>query len=94
MWTLLSSSTQSQQPIKTDGNSCPDKSIRELLKLTNPKLFARPFQEGFISSPVELVLIDYRWNDGSVERLWLVDPNATDLTEVEFRPCTGPIIQK
>lgn len=56
---------------------------------TGPKLLAAPFQEGFEhkSSGVELVLIDYRWNDGSVVRRWLVDPRKVKPSAVVMKPC-------
>ena len=58
---------------------------------TGPKLLAAPFQEGFEhkSSGLELVLIDYRWNDGSTVRRWLVDPKTVDMSGIIFKPCSA-----
>jgi hypothetical protein len=32
-------------------------------------------------------LIDYRWDDGFVERRWLANPKKVDLSLVVFKPC-------
>jgi hypothetical protein len=57
--------------------------------LTISRLFARPFREGFVPTANELalVLIDYRWDDGFVERRWLANPKKVDLSLVVFKPC-------
>ncbi|AXI52950.1 hypothetical protein LCGC14_0559230 [marine sediment metagenome] len=54
------------------------------------QLLAAPFQEGFEhrQGNLFLVLIDYRWNDGSTVRRWLVDPKKVDLSAVILKPCT------
>jgi transcriptional regulator with XRE-family HTH domain len=54
-----------------------------------PKLLAAPFQEGFElrSSGVTLVLIDYRWNDGSIVRRWLINPKKVKQSAVVLKPC-------
>jgi transcriptional regulator with XRE-family HTH domain len=56
------------------------------------KLLATPFQEGFErqNSNLALVLIDYRWNDGSSVRRWLVDPKKIKMTAIIFKPCQTP----
>ncbi|MGH1416913.1 MAG: helix-turn-helix domain-containing protein [Pelagimonas sp.] len=53
-------------------------------------LLAAPFQEGFEhrQGNLSLVLIDYRWNDGSTVRRWLIDPKKVDLSAVILKPCT------
>lgn len=47
-----------------------------------------PFQEGYvIGTDGEVhVFTDYRWNDGSVTRRWLVGPELVDLKIVVLRP--------
>lgn len=47
-----------------------------------------PFQEGFIIDGTQEthVFTDYRWNDGSVSRRQLVDPNSYDGARVIVRP--------
>jgi hypothetical protein len=47
-----------------------------------------PFQEGLIIDGTQEthVFTDYRWNDGSVSRRQLVDPNSYDATRVILRP--------
>ena len=54
-----------------------------------PKLLAAPFQEGFErkSNSVTLVLIDYRWNDGSIVRRWLVNPKEVKHSAVVLKAC-------
>lgn len=56
-----------------------------------PKLLAAPFQEGFErkskSKSVTLVLIDYRWNDGSIVRRWLVNPKEVKQSAVVLKAC-------
>lgn len=56
------------------------------------KLLATPFQEGFErqNSNLALVLIDYRWNDGSSVRRWLVDPKKIKMTAIIFKPSQTP----
>lgn len=61
----------------------------------NPKesdgsqLLAKPFQEGFENQrgDLHLVVIDYRWNDGSTVRRWLVDPKTVDMSGIVFKLC-------
>jgi len=55
------------------------------------KLLAAPFQEGFDNQrgDLTLVLIDYRWNDGSNVRRWLVDPKKVDMSGIVFKPCSA-----
>nr|WP_321508782.1 hypothetical protein [uncultured Celeribacter sp.] len=47
-----------------------------------------PFQEGYIVSEQikRSVFTDYRWNDGSVSRLWHVDPDQYDPLAICIRP--------
>ncbi len=47
-----------------------------------------PFQEGFIIDGTQEthVCTDYRWDDGSVSRRQLVDPDSYDRTLVTVRP--------
>jgi hypothetical protein len=47
-----------------------------------------PFQEGFIIDGTQEthVFTDYRWDDGSVSRRQLVDPDSYDRTLVTVRP--------
>ena len=56
------------------------------------KLLATPFQEGFErqSNGLVLILIDYRWNDGSTVRRWLVDPKKVRISAIVFEPCQIP----
>ena len=56
---------------------------------TGAKLLAAPFQEGFENrrGDLSLVLIDYRWNDGSTVRRWLVDPKKVKQSTVVLKPC-------
>jgi transcriptional regulator with XRE-family HTH domain len=56
------------------------------------KLLAMPFQEGFEGrlGKLSIVLIDYRWNDGSTVRRWLVDPKKIKMTAIIFKPCQTP----
>ncbi|WP_299305515.1 helix-turn-helix transcriptional regulator [uncultured Litoreibacter sp.] len=55
------------------------------------QLLAAPFQEGFYNQrgDLSLVLIDYRWNDGSTVRRWLVDPKKIDISGIVFKPCAA-----
>lgn len=49
-----------------------------------------PFQEGYVMvgfSEVH-VFTDYRWNDGTVVRRWMIDPSQVDLATVIIRPFT------
>ena len=52
-------------------------------------LLAVPFQEGFEKrqDDLTLVLIDYRWNDGSTVRRWLVDPKKVKQSAIVVKPC-------
>ena len=54
------------------------------------QLLAAPFQEGFDNQRgnLSLVLIDYRWNDGSTVRRWLVDPKKVRQSAIILKPCT------
>lgn len=47
-----------------------------------------PFQEGFIIDGTHEthVFTDYRWDDGSVSRRPLVDPDSYDHTHITVRP--------
>jgi len=47
-----------------------------------------PIQEGYVLDGAQEthVFTDYRWNDGTVVRRWLIDPNQVDLTTVTLRP--------
>jgi hypothetical protein len=56
--------------------------------LNNQKSTAEPFQEGFASEAGDQthVFTDYRWNDGTVMRHWLVDPSHVDPQKVVLRP--------
>jgi hypothetical protein len=47
-----------------------------------------PFQEGFLNDSMQEIHLftDYRWNDGSVSRRWLVDPERFDACLAELRP--------
>lgn len=47
-----------------------------------------PFQEGYIAhlDGETHIFTDYRWNDGSVTRRWIIDPESFDLDEVMTRP--------
>ena len=53
------------------------------------QLLAVPFQEGFEKrqDDLTLVLIDYRWNDGSTVRRWLVDPKKVKQSAIVVKPC-------
>jgi len=53
------------------------------------QLLAMPFQEGFENrqGSLTLVLIDYRWNDGSTIRRWLVDPKKVKQSAIVLKPC-------
>jgi hypothetical protein len=53
------------------------------------QLLAVPFQEGFEKrqDDLTLVLIDYRWNDGSTVRRWLVDPKKVKQSAIVLKPC-------
>jgi len=55
------------------------------------KLLAAPIREGFDNQrgDLSLVLIDYRWNDGSTVRRWLVDPKKVDMSGIVFKPCAA-----
>ncbi len=55
------------------------------------QLLAVPFQEGFQKqrADLSLVLIDYRWNDGSTVRRWLVDPKKVKMSGIVFKPCAA-----
>ena len=52
------------------------------------QLIAVPFQEGFENRRGNLthVLIDYRWNDGTTLRRWLVDPKKVKQSTVVLKP--------
>jgi hypothetical protein len=52
------------------------------------KLFGTPFTEGFLNDGTQEIHLftDYRWNDGSVSRLWHVDPDDFDTCLAELRP--------
>jgi transcriptional regulator with XRE-family HTH domain len=54
------------------------------------QLLAVPFQEGFENrrGDLILVLIDYRWNDGSTVRRWLVNPKKVKQSTLVLKPCT------
>ena len=54
------------------------------------QLLAVPFQEGFENrqGDLTLVLIDYRWNDGSTVRRWLVNSKKVKQSAVVLKPCT------
>ena len=56
------------------------------------QLLATPFQEGFQyqRGDLSLVLIDYRWNDGSTVRRWLIDPKKVKISTIVFKPCENP----
>jgi transcriptional regulator with XRE-family HTH domain len=53
------------------------------------QLLAVPFQEGFElrQGDLTLLLIDYRWNDGSTVRRWLVDPKKVKQSAIVLKPC-------
>ncbi|WP_417280980.1 hypothetical protein [Celeribacter sp.] len=52
------------------------------------KKIGKPFQEGYvISGRIEtLIFTDYRWNDGSVNRRWHVEPDKFDASRAILRP--------
>jgi len=54
------------------------------------QLLAAPYREGFEhrQGNLSLVLIDYRWNDGSTVRRWLVDPKKVRQSAIILKPCT------
>lgn len=54
------------------------------------QLLATPFQEGFVNrrGDLTLVLIDYRWNDGSTIRRWLVNPKKLKQSAIVLKSCT------
>lgn len=56
------------------------------------KKIAIPFQEGVIKVMMEekVAYTDYRWNDGTVSRLWHVDPASIEQHRVELRPMKFP----
>lgn len=49
---------------------------------------AWPFQEGFLNDSGQEIhfFTDYRWNDGSLSRLWHVIPESFDADLVDLRP--------
>ncbi len=57
-------------------------------KLVVKKQTGWPFQEGYlVAGQIEVhIFTDYRWNDGSVSRRWLVDPVGVEFRSVEARP--------
>jgi len=42
-----------------------------------------------LRSKLLAVPIDYRWNDGSTVRRWLVDPKKIDISGIVFKPCAA-----
>lgn len=46
-----------------------------------------PFQEGFVieSQDETHVFTDYRWNDGTIERVWLIHPKDVALLSIVIR---------
>ena len=46
------------------------------------------------ANELALVLIDYRWNDGFVERRWLANPKKVDLSLVVFKPLGGVCLRE
>jgi len=61
--------------------------------LTIPRLLAQPFQEGFLygTTGEVIVLIDYRWNDGTVVRRWFVDPASIKQADITLRKSPDPL---
>ena len=53
----------------------------------NSRQLGWPFQEGFVKDGTQEVHVftDYRWNDGSVSRRQLVDPETYDVKLVSVR---------
>ena len=47
-----------------------------------------PFQEGFLNDGKQEIHLftDYRWNDGSVSRRWVIDPERIDTHLAIVRP--------
>ena len=68
-----------------------DKTLDDRKDTAGSQLLAAPFQEGFDNQrgDLTLVLIDYRWNDGSTVRRWLVDPKKINMSGIVFKPCTA-----
>jgi len=51
-----------------------------------------PFQEGYVLiEGIEFHgFTDYRWNDGSVSRLWHIDPENHDVASIRLRAFSLP----
>ena len=84
------------EPVPISPGKKPKKSRTEiseqLADYIGQQLVATPFQEGFErqSNGLVLILIDYRWNDGSTVRRWLVDPKRVKISTIVFKPCEIP----
>lgn len=55
---------------------------------TNKKKTGWPFQEGFV---IEIqnerhVFTDFRWDDGTIERVWFTDSAGVTLRSIVIRP--------
>ena len=66
-----------------------DKTLDDPKESGRSQLLAAPFQEVFENrrGDLNLVLIDYRWNDGSTIRRWLVDPKKVKQSAIVLKPC-------
>ena len=66
-----------------------DETLDDRRDTAGSQLLAAPFQEGFENRTDGLthVLIDYRWNDGSTVRRWLVDPKEVEQSAIILKPC-------
>jgi transcriptional regulator with XRE-family HTH domain len=71
-------------------NNSDEEAFEKQKEPTGTRLFAAPFQEGFENQRghLILVLIDYRWNDGSTVRRWLANPKKVKQSAVVLKPCT------
>ena len=84
------------EPVPIGPRKKPKKSRTEiseqLADYIGQQLVATPFREGFErqNSNLVLILIDYRWNDGSTVRRWLVDPMKIKISTIVFKPCQIP----
>ena len=56
-----------------------------------PRLTAQPIAEGRIQTSTDTRLIwrDFRWNTGKVSRMWFIDPDGANETEVEVLALDG-----
>ncbi|MDB2579264.1 helix-turn-helix domain-containing protein [Tateyamaria sp.] len=84
------------EPVQVSPKKKPEKAHTEISEKSadciGPQLLATPFQEGFErqGNGLVLILIDYRWNDGSTVRRWLVDPKRVKNSTIVFKPCEIP----